>query len=213
MHDASKVWKHYENSSLIEWQLQLAHACPITCTAVRLILTPASRGKEKLLPEFVTAQTSIFDWQVRPLAGQTRPISLISPMVFPDFVSTRLGFVSKDLSFSSLFQGSLGLVSQTGNSCAPSIRWRKLDVLPGLENKNASDSPLSVKDHVVPLNKHITKGVSLNAMGLVWLFHLQPSPPFVSYQNAMFRSLTTFIANRLTLWRVPIFQLSIEHIK
>lgn len=122
------MWKHYENSSLIDWQLQPAHACPITCSAVRLILTPASSGKEKLLPEFVTAQTSIFDWQVRPLAGQTRPISLINSMVFPGFVSTRLGFVRKDLTFSFLFQGSLGLVSQTGSSCAPSIHRRKLEV-------------------------------------------------------------------------------------
>lgn len=213
MHDTSKLWKHDENSFLIDRQLQSAHACPITCTVVRPILTPASRGKEKLLPEFVTAQTSIFDWQVRPLAGQTRPISLISPMVFPDFVSARLGFVSKDLSFSFLFQGSLGLVSQTGNSSAPSICWRKLGVLPGLENKNSSDSRISVKNRVVPLNKRVTKGVSLNSMGLVWLFNLEPSPPFVGYQNAMFRSLSTFIANRLTLWRVPIFQVSIEHIE
>ena len=165
MHDTSKGQQHYENS-LIDWQLQLAHACPITCTAVRLILTPASRGKEKLLPEFVTAQTSIFDWQVRPLPGQTRPISLITPRVFPGFVSTRLGFVSKDLNFSFLFQGSLGLVSPTGNSCTPSIHWRKSDAQPGLENKNASDSQLSVKDCVVPLNKHLTEGFSLDSMGL-----------------------------------------------
>lgn len=67
--------------------------------------------KEKPLPEFVTAETSAFDWQASPLSGQTEPISLISPMVFPGFVSTRLGFVSKDLSFTLLFKNSLGLAS------------------------------------------------------------------------------------------------------
>lgn len=62
-----------------------------------------------MLPEFVTAETSVFDWQAGLLSGQTEPISLISPMLFPGFVSTRLGFVSKDLSFSPLFKDSLGL--------------------------------------------------------------------------------------------------------
>lgn len=99
------------NSSLTDWQLQAAQFCPITRSTVRLILPPASSGREKLLPEFVTAETSTFDWQASLLSGQTQPISLISSMVFPDFVSTRLGFVSKDLSFSLLFKDSLGLAS------------------------------------------------------------------------------------------------------
>lgn len=115
----------------------------------------------------------MFDWQARPLAGQTRPISLISPMEFPGFVSTRLGFVSKDLSFCFLFQGSLGLVSPTGDSCEPSIRWRKLDVLPGLENKNGSNSRLSVKGRTVPLNKHVTKRCSTEFNGACLI--VQPS--------------------------------------
>lgn len=67
--------------------------------------------KEKLLLEFVTAETSTFDWQASALSGQTEPISLISPMVFSDFVSTWLGFVSKDFCFSLLFKDSLGLAS------------------------------------------------------------------------------------------------------
>lgn len=70
--------------------------------------------------------------------------------------------MSKDLTFSFLFQGSLGLVSQTGNSCSPSVRCRKFGVLAGPENKNASNSGLSVKDRVVPLNKHVTKGVEFD---------------------------------------------------
>lgn len=85
--------------------------CPITRSTVRLILPLASSRKEKPLPEFVTAETSTFDWQAGLLSGQKEPISLISPMVFPGFVSTRLGFVSKDLSFRLLFKDSLGLAS------------------------------------------------------------------------------------------------------
>lgn len=76
--------------------------------------------------------------------------------------------MSKDLTFSFLFQGSLGLVSQTGNSCAPSVRCRKFGVLAGLENKNASNSGLSVKDRVVPLNKHVTKGVGFDGACLTF---------------------------------------------
>lgn len=74
-----------------------------------MILALASSGKEKLSHEFVTAETFAFDWQAGLLLGQTEPISLISSMLFPGFVSTRLGFVSKDLSFSLLFKDSLGL--------------------------------------------------------------------------------------------------------
>lgn len=68
-------------------------------------------GKGEPVPAFITAQTSVFDWQAGLLSGQTEPISLISPMVFPGFVSTRLGFVREDLSFCFLFQDSLELVS------------------------------------------------------------------------------------------------------
>lgn len=97
------------NSALIDWQLQAAQFCPITRSAVRPILPPASRGKEKPTPEFVTAETPAFDWQVGPLLGQTEPISLIRPMVFPGLVSSRLGFVSQDLSFNLLSEDSLEL--------------------------------------------------------------------------------------------------------
>ena len=99
------------NSSLTDWQVQLAQFCPITRSTVRLIFSPASSGKEKLLPKFVTAETSTFDWQAGRPSWQTEPISLISSMVFPGFVSTRLGFVSEALIFSLLFKDSLGLAS------------------------------------------------------------------------------------------------------
>lgn len=85
--------------------------CPITRSTVRLILPPASSGKEKPLPDFVTAETLTFDWQAGPLSGQTEPISLISPMVFPGLVSTRLRFVRKDFSLRLLFKDALGLAS------------------------------------------------------------------------------------------------------
>lgn len=42
-------------------------------------------------------------------SGQTKPISLIRPMVFPVFVSTILRFVGEDLSFSSWLKQLFGL--------------------------------------------------------------------------------------------------------
>lgn len=64
----------------------------------------------------------MFDWQAGLPSGQTGPISLISPMVFPGFRPTRPGFVSKDLSFGFLFLDSLGLVGQTGSRYASGIQ-------------------------------------------------------------------------------------------